>query len=376
MGSPEAGTLNGPVVSADDVRLVHQGANEDGSERQPENNSRMGTGSGTVAAGAPVALTSGSVVDGKGGVVVDNSPLSSAPVGSVGDNFMKASSVAMSNGPSYSLSSGSRLSSEGSLRFSREGDGEVKADHDAGLKRRGSGEGGRVAGWLKPSPSRPANQDGENRSAWSAGGVVRAVDWKNNSARKSTALARASGVGSSSGGGDSSSGGGGSCSGAIPEEPKIRVPRPELLGAVVARLAVRRGSPDDPVEEGALSSGGEGGGAGGSEGEYDSGNDGQDGDEQSEEIEEEDERGDDNEGTNGDKKRRRKKRKGDEAVVVREAVVSEFDGIGGRYILVNSHGEEERMNLEELETALKQSQVRGTMMSPWKNIASGHVASK
>lgn len=356
MSSPEAGKPNGPVGGFDDVRIVHQGASEVGSERQPEYNSRIGTGSGIVAAGAPVALTSGYVLDVKGGAVADNSRLSSAPVGLREDNSLEASSVSMPNGPSYSLSSRSWLSSEGSVRSSREEGCEVKGDHGAGLERRGSREDGKVAGWLKPSPPRPANQDRENRSAWSAGGVVRAVDWKNNSARKSTALTMASG--------------GGSCSEAVPEEPKIRVPRPELLGAVVARLAVRRGSPDDLVEEWLLSSGGEDGGVVGSEGEDDTGNYGQDGDEQSEE----DERGDDNEGTNGDKKRR-KKRKGDEAVVVREAVVSEFDGVGGLYVLVNSHGEEERMTLEELEIALKQSQVSSTMMSPCKNIVFGPVVS-
>ena len=44
--------------------------------------------------------------------------------------------------------------------------------------------------------------------------------------------------------------------------------------------------------------------------------------------------------------------------MVREAVVSTWDEIGGRYVLVNAFGDEERMTLDELEVALQQSQVR------------------
>ncbi|CAM9777765.1 unnamed protein product [Scytosiphon promiscuus] len=73
--------------------------------------------------------------------------------------------------------------------------------------------------------------------------------------------------------------------------PRIKVPRAELLGAVVARLAVRR------------------------------------------------------------------EMKHGEATVVREYVVTSFDEVEGRYVLVNAHNEEAKLTVEELEVALQQSQL-------------------
>ncbi|CAM9991281.1 unnamed protein product, partial [Ectocarpus sp. 13 AM-2016] len=140
------------------------------------------------------------------------------------------------------------------------------------------------------------------------------------------------------------SGGGGSAAGSVGESPKaevvpaeknlprVKVPRAELLGAVVARLAIRRSLGE---EEGDAGLDGGGGGSGSC-------------DEMSESDSGEEEEG---------RRTRRKGTKDGEATVVREAVVSAFDEIEGRYVLVNTHEEEERLTLEELEVALQQSQV-------------------
>ena len=234
-----------------------------------------------------------------------------------------------------------------------------------------------VAGWLKPASLSSSGHGygqgrGQENGGSRSGSMMKAVDWKNSSARKSAASGRVSGVGAR-GGNDATN------SAVIPAAPKIKVPRPELLGAVVARLTVRRGSADgddagEEEEENELFPGSDGGGCSsddaleigsGCEDESENGEERKEG-EREEEGAEVDGKGD---GTMEEskedrmkrkKRRRKKRRKIDEAPVVREAVVSEFDGIEGRYVLINSHGEDERMTLEELETALRQSQVRGT----------------
>ena len=141
------------------------------------------------------------------------------------------------------------------------------------------------------------------------------------------------------------------------KEPKIKVPRPELLGAVVARLAVRRDLPDEEYTE--IDGGFLWDEDDGSCGDDMSESDGEE--EEEEEEEEADER--QGRGSNAEAKkerrrrRRRSKRRGGEATVVREAVVSSFDGVEGRYVLINTHDEEETLSLQELEVALRQSQV-------------------
>lgn len=65
------------------------------------------------------------------------------------------------------------------------------------------------------------------------------------------------------------------------------------------------------------------------------------------------------EGDGNSGKRRRKRRRRLEAakVVIREAVVASFDQTDGLYVLQRVDGEVEKMNLENLQTALQQSQV-------------------
>lgn len=140
------------------------------------------------------------------------------------------------------------------------------------------------------------------------------------------------------------------------KEPRIKVPRPELLGAVVARLAVRRDLPDEEYAE--------------IEGDFLWDEDDGDGDDMSESDGEEgaEERQDGGSICEAKEERRRRrrmsKRRGGEATVVREAVVFTFDGAEGLYVLVNTHEEEEKLSLEELEVALHQSQVRPPPLPP------------
>ena len=199
--------------------------------------------------------------------------------------------------------------------------------------------------------------------------------WGAVSKSKGSGSPRGSGGGANSGGSGATangSGGNGSKGVVVPTGPTIKVPRAELLGAVVARLIVRRGLVDEDAggSEESSSSAGEGSGSGGG-----SSDDEDESDSESEEEEEEEEAEEEGEGgEEGEKekekeeklkekkrrrrRRRRRRRKGEAATVVREAVVSTWDEIGGRYVLVNAHGDEERMTLEELEVALQQSQVR------------------
>lgn len=130
--------------------------------------------------------------------------------------------------------------------------------------------------------------------------------------------------------------------------PRIKVPRPELLGSVVARLAVRRDLPDEEFAE--------------IEGDFLSSEDDGSCDDMSDSDGEEGAGDPEDRGISGAKagrrRRRGSKRKGGEATVVREAIVSSFDETEGLYVLVNTHEEEEKLSLAELEVALHQSQVR------------------
>lgn len=236
---------------------------------------------------------------------------------------------------------------------------------------------GRVAGWQKPaSPGRGQ----ENGPRMTTGG--RAMDGKTGHGgggfggtgvgRKSSPWAKvgsgASGAGLATAGGSGRAFSSSSSNGVVAaNRPKIKVPRPELLGAVVARLVLRRGLVDEDAagsDDGSSSGGGGGNGSSDDMGESES--DGEE-EEEEEEAEDEEEEGSNAGGKGKDKdkdkearrrrRRRRKRRKGEEATVVREAVVLEFDELEGLYVLANAHGDEERLTLEELEVALQQSQV-------------------
>lgn len=227
--------------------------------------------------------------------------------------------------------------------------------------------------WQQQTSSPPRNSNGSPTLAVANGRLITATGRIGGIFSTATATATAPSsiksrklrwplnrAGNGSGKTGSANGDAASSDSAAPIVPRIKDPRPELLGAVVARVSVRRGSADEDDED---DDDDDGGVAGSGD------DDGVDGDEdgggggfamaESDDDDEGEGEGDGEGGESlhaGDKKRRRKK-KVEEAPVVREFVVSTFDEIEGKYILVNAHGEEARMNLEELEGAMRQSQV-------------------
>lgn len=191
------------------------------------------------------------------------------------------------------------------------------------------------AGWQQSPPISPARAAREN-GAKSPDSKPGAASTK----KGGTAARKRSGSVSSRSDGAAVVGGAPQMSEA--DVPRTKVPRAELLGAVVARLAVRR----EVLEE-------DGGDAGSASGDWGGGYDDMSESDSGEEA------GSDDGG--GDRRRRRggaSETKHGEATVVRESVVTSFDGIEGRYVLVNAHDEEAKLTLEELEVALHQSQVR------------------
>lgn len=272
----------------------------------------------------------------------------------------------------------------------------------AGSSRSGAAARGAVEGWLKPnkaSPTKGASAMAAARSAKmspkntnktfskkaSRGGKSTIADGTKAAAAATAAMAAVAAAAAAAAvtAAEKSSvvkkgkvGGGVGYIGAAvapaggPTGVKHKVPRPELLGAVVARLALTRvPGPDD--EEDAEGSGDEllsGGGSGGSSDEMRGSED-----EDEEDVEDEDEDEREEEGGGGDggdngsaqgsgkgRRSRRKKKRGVEVTVAREAVVSSFDEDKGRYVLLTMHGDEESLSLEELEVALRQSQVTGS----------------
>lgn len=215
-----------------------------------------------------------------------------------------------------------------------------------------------ISGWQRSPKASPSASRTRESGAKSPDAKARAAV----SPKKGSAGIRSSSSSRKGGGPCPQGGSGGSAGGlvgAVSKEmeaakgPRIKVPRAELLGAVVARLTVRRDLPDEvfaEIDEGFLSS------------EDDGSCD--DMSESDGEEEEEAEDRQDRESTEAKDERRRRRRKskskrrGGEATVVREAVVSTFDETEGLYVLVNAHEEEEKLSLEELEVALHQSQVR------------------
>ncbi|CAN0066069.1 unnamed protein product, partial [Laminaria digitata] len=118
-------------------------------------------------------------------------------------------------------------------------------------------------GWRAAAPQWPASVTASREGGSKAADSKR---WGGGSKAKGSGSPRASGGGAKSSGSGAAANGSGGKGAVVPTGPKINVPRAELLGAVVARLVLRRGLvPEDAGEsEEGSSSGGVSGSGGGS----------------------------------------------------------------------------------------------------------------